>query len=72
MGGTAPAVLNAADEVAVDAFLNGRIRFTDIPSVIRNTLDCHEVLPASSIDVVMGADERARRIARGIVENCPK
>jgi len=62
-GGTAPAVLNAANEIAVAAFLDGRLRFTDIPAVIERTL---EQVPGSSADnlgVVLEADRQARAIA---------
>jgi 1-deoxy-D-xylulose-5-phosphate reductoisomerase len=68
-GGTAPAVLNAADEIAVDAFLNRRIRFTDIPEVIRASLDAHERVTVTSVEIVLQADAWARRIAREIVKS---
>ena len=67
MGGTAPAVLNAADEVAVESFLQGRIRFTGIPEVIRGCLDAHDVSPAASVEAIMRADAWARAHARQIV-----
>jgi 1-deoxy-D-xylulose-5-phosphate reductoisomerase len=62
-GGTAPAWLNAANEVAVDAFLQGRIRWADIPSVISATLDRHDGAPAADAAAVIAADGEARRIA---------
>ncbi len=62
-GGAAPAVLNAANEVAVGAFLEGRAGFLDIPAVIRSTLDRHEGDPAGSLEEVMAADARARESA---------
>jgi 1-deoxy-D-xylulose-5-phosphate reductoisomerase len=62
-GGTAPAVLNAADEVAVQAFLDGRIRFTDIPRTIEATLGAHTTSGAITYENVMAADEWARRFA---------
>jgi 1-deoxy-D-xylulose-5-phosphate reductoisomerase len=67
IGGTAPAVLNAADEVAVDAFLEGRILFTDIPNVVGATLEAHSVQPADSIDSVMAADAWSREHARNLM-----
>ena len=67
-GGTAPAVLNAANEVAVEAFLNGEISFLDIPAVIRATLHEHEVRPLQQIDEVLRADRWARASARRIIE----
>jgi 1-deoxy-D-xylulose-5-phosphate reductoisomerase len=63
MGGTAPAVLNAADEVAVAAFLRRDIGFTRIPELIRATLDAHDVVAADSLDAIIAADRWARRFA---------
>jgi 1-deoxy-D-xylulose-5-phosphate reductoisomerase len=60
-GGTAPAVLNAANEVAVEAFLSRRIRFTAIAAVIEDTLDAVAPTPASSLAAILEADETARR-----------
>ena len=62
-GGTASATLNAANEVAVAAFLDGRIGFLDIPAVIETTLERAETLPADSLDVLLAADAAARRSA---------
>jgi 1-deoxy-D-xylulose-5-phosphate reductoisomerase len=62
-GGTAPAVFNAANEIAVAAFLDRRITFGGIADVIARTLDAHQVQPASSVEVVQGADREARRVA---------
>ena len=59
-GGTAPAVLNAANEVAVDAFLQRRIRFTDIAAVVGDTLARASIVPADSLDTVFAADAQAR------------
>lgn len=67
MGGTAPAVLNAADEVAVAAFLAGAIGFLDIVAVIETTLSRVDVVPLRSIDDVFAADAEARRVATEIV-----
>lgn len=66
MGGTAPAVLNAANEVAVEAFLNGEIPFLEIASVIRATLAGHEVKNLEHIDEVLRADLWARKQARQV------
>jgi 1-deoxy-D-xylulose-5-phosphate reductoisomerase len=63
-GGTAPAVLNAANEVAVDAFLAGELRFTGIAEVIGDTLRAVPTRPADDLGEVMDADMRARREAR--------
>jgi 1-deoxy-D-xylulose-5-phosphate reductoisomerase len=66
-GGTLPAVFNAANEIAVDAFVDGRIRFSDIWRLVAETMDRHQVNPATSLDVVISADAEARRIANGIL-----
>ncbi len=68
-GGTAPAVFNAVNEVAVDAFLNGQIRFTAISLCIEDVLQGHNTCPADSIDVVLQADLTAREIARAWCHN---
>jgi len=66
-GGTSPAVLNAANEVAVEAFLERRLAFTDIPSVIEGVLLRHRSEPIVTLDDVLGADEWARREARAAI-----
>jgi len=71
MGGTAPAVLNAADEVAVKAFLDGEIPFMAIPEVIERVLEGHETFPVDSPEDALAADEAARKAACGIVEGMP-
>jgi 1-deoxy-D-xylulose-5-phosphate reductoisomerase len=62
-GGTAPSVLNAADEIAVEAFLERRIAFTDIPELIRTTLDAHSRQNGSSLESIVEADRWAREFA---------
>ncbi len=62
-GGTMPAVLNAANEVAVDAFLGGRINFTSIPVIINKTMLSHETKKAAGLDVIIEADRWAREKA---------
>ena len=62
-GGTAPAVLNAANEVAVAAFLEGRLAYTAIPQVIEHALACTDAAQADSIEEVLEADRAARRTA---------
>jgi 1-deoxy-D-xylulose-5-phosphate reductoisomerase len=62
-GGTAPAILNAANEIAVDAFLARRLRFTGIADVIADTLQAVAARPADDLGAVMEADARARREA---------
>lgn len=60
-GGTAPAVFNAANEIAVAAFLAGRIGFPEIPASIESALATVDPVPATSLDAVLDADARARR-----------
>ncbi len=60
VGGTAPAVLNAADEVAVESFLSGSIRFTDIYKIINSVLEGCVVHKATRIEDVLEADNEAR------------
>lgn len=66
-GGSAPAALNAADEVAVQAFLDGRIGFLDIPGVIEQVLSVMEHRPVTTVDEVLAADAAAREIAVGTI-----
>jgi 1-deoxy-D-xylulose-5-phosphate reductoisomerase len=62
-GGAAPAVVNAANEIAVQAFLDGKARFTDIPRVIRTVLERHLNDPAGTLEDLRVADTRARETA---------
>jgi 1-deoxy-D-xylulose-5-phosphate reductoisomerase len=62
-GGTAPAILNAANEVAVAAFLAGQLPFLAIPDVIEDTLSALPVEPADDLEVLMAGDAQARRHA---------
>ncbi|TBU94535.1 1-deoxy-D-xylulose-5-phosphate reductoisomerase [Phytopseudomonas dryadis] len=62
-GGTAPAMLNAANEVAVAAFLERRIRFPDIARIIEGVLEAEPVSPVDSLEPVLEADRRARDLA---------
>src|SRR5829696_5583177 len=68
VGGTAPCVLNAADEVAVEAFLGGRIPFTGIPEVIDRTLEAIPGAPVRDFEDLFAADSAAREHARGLIE----
>jgi 1-deoxy-D-xylulose-5-phosphate reductoisomerase len=63
-GGTAPAVLNAANEVAVGAFLERKLAFLEIPAVIERVLTRHRAAPASALQDVLDADDWARREAQ--------
>ncbi len=66
-GGSAPCWLNAANEVAVAAFLDGRLSWTDIASVAASALDRHEPSDLSTVDDVLEADRRAREVAMAAV-----
>jgi len=66
-GGTAPAWLSAANEVAVEAFLDGRIGWVAIAEVVESVLAVHDGAGAGSVEDVMHADEHARRLADGAV-----
>jgi 1-deoxy-D-xylulose-5-phosphate reductoisomerase len=63
-GGTAPALMNAANEIAVDAFLNGRIAFLDIPRLIADVLDKLPTVAVNVLEDVLLADEQARSAAQ--------
>jgi 1-deoxy-D-xylulose-5-phosphate reductoisomerase len=67
-GGAKPVALNAADEVAVAAFLEGRIRFDEIPVIIEEVLSGTPVGKMESINKVLAADAEARQLARERVE----
>jgi 1-deoxy-D-xylulose-5-phosphate reductoisomerase len=62
-GGSAPAVLNAADEIAVQAFLEGRIGFTSIPVVVERALEAVADRPLTTVDDVLAVDAEARAVA---------
>ncbi len=62
-GGTATAILNAANEVAVDIFLNKQIKYTGIPQLVEATLENIPAVSADSIETVLAADAEARRFA---------
>jgi 1-deoxy-D-xylulose-5-phosphate reductoisomerase len=72
-GGTAPAVLNAANEVAVSSFLQGRIGFLSIPALVEDCLAALPAAPAASLDALLAADAEARaraaaRVATGTLQ----
>jgi 1-deoxy-D-xylulose-5-phosphate reductoisomerase len=62
-GGTASAVLNAANEVAVQAFLERQIRFTDIARIIEYTLERMPIQDAVSLQIILESDAAARQLA---------
>ena len=64
IGGTLPAVLNAANEIAVEAFVNRRIGFLGITETVRRTMDAHKVIAHPTLDQILEADAWARREAQ--------
>jgi 1-deoxy-D-xylulose-5-phosphate reductoisomerase len=68
IGGTAPAWLNAANEVAVDAFLNGQIRWIWLADVLEQVLARHDGAAPDSLEAVIDADQYARRATREVIE----
>ncbi|HKJ72877.1 MAG TPA: 1-deoxy-D-xylulose-5-phosphate reductoisomerase [Alphaproteobacteria bacterium] len=67
-GGSAPTLLNAANEVAVEAFLNGRIGFLDIAKVVEDVLNVGELKRLTTIDDVHDVDQDGRRLAKTACE----
>ena len=67
IGGTMPATMNAANEVAVEAFLQNGIRFLDIPDIIRSTMEAHTSRPIDGLDDALEADRWAREKAESLV-----
>ncbi len=72
MGGTASCILNAADEIAVGAFLEGKIGFTAIARVVEETLSRMPLKDASSVAEILGVDAEARRVAQNVIVTNPR
>jgi 1-deoxy-D-xylulose-5-phosphate reductoisomerase len=70
-GGSAPAVLNAANEEAVSAFLQGRIGFLGIPALVEDALAALSASPAGSLEALLAADADARRFTRQQIDSMP-
>lgn len=66
-GGTMPTVLNAANEIAVEAFLDRRVKFTDIPVIIEQCMDAIAVAVADNLAVILDHDQQARTVAKQII-----
>ena len=64
-----PAVLNAANEVAVNAFLNQEIGFSDIARIVERTMDAHSVAINPELDDIIDADRQARIRAEDLIRN---
>jgi 1-deoxy-D-xylulose-5-phosphate reductoisomerase len=69
-GGAAPAILNAANEVAVAAFLDGRVGFLEIAAIVADTLARYQPAPPDTLEAVLAVDAEARAVARARVEDC--
>lgn len=69
-GGARPAILNAANEVAVEAFLNRRIGFLEIAAIVEDTLTRYDPAAPDSVDAVLAIDADARRLASERVKDC--
>ena len=68
IGETMPAILNAANEVSVNAFLEGAIKFTDIPILIQRVMEDHEVRTVHTLEDILKADHWARDRGKAILE----
>jgi 1-deoxy-D-xylulose-5-phosphate reductoisomerase len=68
IGGTMPAVLNAVNEIAVQAFLDGKIRLSEISQIIEAVMNGHETQAANSLEIVQEADKTARMEAEKLLE----
>jgi len=71
-GGTAPAVLNAANEVAVAAFLDEGLPYLTIPSVVEHCLNTLAPAPADSLEIILEADTLARKTANQFIRALQK
>ncbi len=69
IGGTAPAVLNAANEIAVEAFLNNKIKFTDIHKVIQFALEKIQITQNPTIDEIVSIDNLTRKLTSNFITN---
>ncbi|MFA6115335.1 MAG: 1-deoxy-D-xylulose-5-phosphate reductoisomerase [Sphingomonas sp.] len=69
-GGARPAILNAANEIAVAAFLDRRVGFLEIAAIVADTLDCYDPPAPDTLDDVLTVDAEARRLAGERVKDC--
>jgi 1-deoxy-D-xylulose-5-phosphate reductoisomerase len=68
IGETMPAILNAANEIAVNAFLEGSLRFTDVPVLLQRVMEDHQVKSVHTIEDILRADQWARERSKAILE----
>jgi 1-deoxy-D-xylulose-5-phosphate reductoisomerase len=69
VGSTLPAVMNAANEIAVSAFLDRKVRFPEIWGIVEQVMNQHAPIAHPDLDAILGADQRARAQAQGCVES---
>jgi len=69
LGGTMPAVLNAANEVAVHSFLNKKIKFNEIPIIIKKMMDSHNVIKNPDLSQILDVDKKTKEETKNIIEN---
>ena len=72
IGGTMPAALNAANEIAVEAFLDNKIRLSDIPKIIESVMNNHETRQVTDLETILAADKTARKQAIMILDGLEK
>jgi len=68
IGESMPAILNGANEIAVNAFLEGKTGFLEIPQIIEKTMEKHDIVPINSIDQAIEADQWAKSRAKEFLE----
>jgi 1-deoxy-D-xylulose-5-phosphate reductoisomerase len=68
IGETMPAILNAANEIAVNAFLEGSLKFTEVPLLLQRVMEEHEVKLVHTIEDILRADQWARERSKAILE----
>jgi len=68
-GGTLPAVLNAANEISVNAFLNKKIKFNDIPIIIKKMIDSHNVIKNPALNEILEVDKKVKEETSNLIEN---
>jgi 1-deoxy-D-xylulose-5-phosphate reductoisomerase len=66
-GGTAPTILNAANEIAVAAFLDSKLPYLQIPAIVERTLNQLQVQAATSLELILEVDSQARSVAKGLL-----
>ena len=69
LGGTMPTVLNTANEVAVHSFLNKKMKFNEIPIIIKKIMDSHNVIKNPDLNQILQIDKKTREETKNIIEN---